>query len=208
MQQVNAIIFDLGGVLINLAPNKTRDAFIALGIPHFEELFTVFKATPLFDDLETGRVQPTDFIQKLQQEAEVTISEEQIVSAWNAMLLDFRLDSLDFIRSLREKYPVFLYSNTNRIHYEAFEAVYRDLYPDEHFNDLFNKAYYSHEIGYRKPEIEGYLHIINDQGLSAGNTLFVDDNAGNIEGAKLAGLLTHHLGATKRIENVLTHLVD
>jgi FMN phosphatase YigB (HAD superfamily) len=208
MQQVNAIIFDLGGVLINLAPNKTRDAFIALGIPHFEELFTVFKATPLFDDLETGRVQPTDFIQKLQQEAQVPISEEQIVAAWNAMLLDFRLDSLDFIRRLSNKYPVFLYSNTNRIHYEAFEAVYRGLYPDEHFNNLFNKAYYSHEIGYRKPEIEGYLHIINDQGLSAGNTLFVDDNAGNIEGAKLAGLLTHHLGATERIENVLTHLVD
>ena len=208
MQQVKAIIFDLGGVLINLAPNRTRDAFIKLGIPHFEELFTVFKATPLFDDLETGRVQPGDFIQKLRHESRVPISEEQIVAAWNAMLLDFRMDSLSFIESLSEKYPVFLYSNTNRIHYESFEATYRNLRPDKHFNDLFNKAYYSHEIGYRKPEIEGYLHIINDQGLAAGNTLFVDDNAGNIEGAKTAGLLTHHLGATERIENVLTHLID
>jgi putative hydrolase of the HAD superfamily len=117
------------------------------------------------------------------------------------------LDSLSFIEILSDKLPVFLYSNTNRIHYESFEAVYRDLHPGKHFNDLFNKAYYSHEIGYRKPEIEGYLHIINDQGLNAGTTLFVDDNAGNIEGAKLAGLLTHHLGATERIEDVLKHMV-
>lgn len=207
MQQVKAIIFDLGGVLINLAPNRTRDAFIELGIPHFEELFTVFKATPLFDDLETGRVQPGEFIQRLQRESQVPLTEKQIVEAWNAMLLDFRLDSLAFIKKLNEQYPVFLYSNTNRIHYESFEAVYRDLHAGQHFNDLFNKAYYSHEIGYRKPEIEGYLHIINDQSLNAGTTLFVDDNAGNIEGARLAGLLTHHLGATERIEDVLRHLI-
>ncbi len=207
MKEVKAIIFDLGGVLINLAPNKTRDAFIELGIPHFEELFTVFKATPLFDDLETGRVQPAEFIEKIQNESQAPISEDQIITAWNAMLLDFRLESLEFIRSLSEKYPVFLYSNTNRIHYEAFEAYYRSLNPDRHFNDLFKKAYYSHEIGYRKPEIEGYQHILNDQELVAGNTLFVDDNAGNIEGAKLAGLLTHHLGATEKIEHVLKDLL-
>ncbi len=205
---IKAVIFDLGGVLINLAPDRTRQAFIDLGIPHFDELFTVFKATPLFDKLETGHNEPADFIKNLQLESGIELEPDQIVSAWNAMLLDFRQPSLAFIHELKNKMPVFLFSNTNRIHYESFELSFRNSTSYTHLNDLFKKAYYSHEIGHRKPHMEGFLHILNDQNLEPETTLFVDDNEANIKGAQTAGLLTHLLLPEESIEEVLGFLVS
>ncbi|WP_336514936.1 HAD family phosphatase [Pollutibacter soli] len=204
---VNAVIFDLGGVLINLAPDRTRQAFIDLGIPHFDQLFTVFKATPLFDKLETGHTEIEEFITSLRKESGTTLSNTEIVGAWNAMLLDFRIESLNFIHELKKKMPVFLFSNTNRIHYESFSQTFKkeSAYPD--LDDFFTKAYYSHDIGFRKPHPEGFQYILEEQQLNPVTTLFVDDNADNIKGATSVGLQTHLLLPEESIESVFDYLL-
>jgi glucose-1-phosphatase len=206
MKHVDAVIFDLGGVLLNLAPERTREAFVALGVDHFDELFTVFKATPLFDQLETGQVSPTAFVAALKKEMHAETQDQAIIDAWNAMLLDFRLESLRFVEALKASLPVFLYSNTNSIHYDAFQETLRRTTSYALLDDLFHKAYYSHEIGHRKPDPGGYQHIIREQGLDPGTTLFVDDNAANILGAMATGLQVHHLQPSERVEDLLAGL--
>jgi putative hydrolase of the HAD superfamily len=206
--KVSSIIFDLGGVLINLDPERTRQSFIKLGTPHFDQLFTVYKATQLFDDFETGHVDPDTFIKTLQKETAEGTTEQDIIAAWNAMLLDFRLESLNFVNQLKEKYPTFLFSNTNIIHYKSFQQTIKETTPYESVDALFHKAYYSHEIGMRKPVVDAYRYIINEKGLDAEQTLFIDDNKDNIQGAREAGLQTKHLLPGESVEKLLLYLLQ
>lgn len=192
---------------MNLAPERTREAFVALGLHHFEELFTVYKATPLFDQLETGHVRPEDFVSTLKKELPGDTADQQIVDAWNAMLLDFRLPALEYVQGLKAARPVFLFSNTNQIHYQYFQDAIRRETPFAHLDDLFHKAYYSHDIGFRKPDAGGYLRIIREQGLDPATTLFVDDNAQNIAGARAVGLQAHHFLSEERVETLLPSLL-
>ena len=205
--EVASIIFDLGGVLINLDPERTRQSFINLGTPHFDQLFTVYKATQLFEDFETGHVDAETFIKTLQKETASGTTEQDIIDAWNAMLLDFRIESLHFVNLLKEKYPTFLFSNTNIIHFKAFQQTIKDTTAYSSVGELFHKAYYSHEIGWRKPVVDAYRYIITEKGLDAGQTLFIDDNKDNIQGAKEAGLQTLHLLPGERVEKVLSYLL-
>ncbi|MGL6268870.1 MAG: HAD family hydrolase [Chitinophagaceae bacterium] len=205
--KITSLIFDLGGVLINLDPERTRQSFIKLGIPHFDQLFTVYKSSQLFEDLETGHVDPDTFIKTLQEETAKGSTEQDIIDAWNAMLLDFRLESLDFVKQLKALYPTFLFSNTNIIHHKSFQQTIKETTPYSSVDELFHKAYYSHEIGRRKPIVDAYRYIITEKKLDAGQTLFIDDNKDNILGAKEAGLQTLHLLPGERVENVLSYLL-
>jgi putative hydrolase of the HAD superfamily len=207
MDSVKAVIFDLGGVLINLAPERTRAAFEQLGIGDFDRLFTVYHATPLFDQLETGHVGPEAFVQALRKELPEDVTDKAVIDAWNAMLLDFRINSLRFVETLNAQLPVFLYSNTNIIHYASFQQTLRDTTPYHTLDMLFRKAYYSHKIGHRKPDPGGYQHILAEQGLEANRTLFVDDNKSNIEGAMALGLQTLHLLPGETVESTLHQLL-
>jgi putative hydrolase of the HAD superfamily len=205
--KVTSLIFDLGGVLINLDPERTRQSFIKLGTLHFDKLFTMYKATQLFYDLETGHVDPDTFIKTLQKETAKGTTEQDIIDAWNAMLLDFRLESLDFVKQLKALYPTFLFSNTNIIHHRSFQQTIKETTPYSSVDELFHKAYYSHEIGLRKPVVDAYRYIITEKKMDAGQTLFIDDNKDNIRGAKEAGLQTLHLLPGERVESVLSYLL-
>jgi glucose-1-phosphatase len=207
-QKPSAVIFDFGGVLLNLDLDSTFRAFANLGIPDFKRLFTLYHASPVFLDLEIGKVEPKAFADAISMEIGRPLPEQEVFDAWNAMLADFRLESLAFVDKLRQTTPTFLYSNTNIIHYEVFQKRIAETTPYAHLNDLFHRAYYSHEMGMRKPHPEGYLHILADQGLTAAETLFVDDNADNIAGAQAVGLMTHHLQPEERIETALAWLME
>jgi putative hydrolase of the HAD superfamily len=207
MQDIKSVIFDFGGVLLDLDMERTRQGFFGLGIAHFDSLFTLYKASELFYDLETGKVQPAAFIEEIKKEAGKPVENKAVVDAWNAMLADFRTESLQFVSRLKNRMPVFLYSNTNIIHHACFSERLKESTPFTDMEELFHKAYYSHEMGMRKPHADGYLHIIREQGLEAGSTLFVDDNSDNIQGAAQVGLQTCLLGPDQRIEKVLAYLI-
>lgn len=207
-QKPSAVIFDFGGVLLDLDLDSTAKAFADLGIPDFKRLFTLYHASPVFLDLEIGKTDPDAFAAGIIKEIGHPVSPQQVFDAWNTILGDFRRESLDFVKRLGEKLPVYLYSNTNIIHYDVFQRRIAETTRYAHLNDLFRRAYYSHEMGMRKPHAEGYLHILEQEGLQAGNTLFVDDNLDNILGAQAVGLMTHHLQSEERIETALSWLLD
>jgi len=193
MKDIKNIIFDLGGVLLNIDFSITEKAFIELGVNQFSEMFTQYHSNQLFVQLETGKVSPEAFYDAFRSETRTDLSNEAIKNAWNALLLDFREPSLEWLGKIKHKYRIFLFSNTNQIHQEAFIETYQQLTGKEDFDAYFEKAYYSHHLGMRKPDKEPFLHILQEMNLVAEETLFIDDTIKNIETAKALGIKTVHL---------------
>ncbi len=196
------IIFDLGGVLINLDFDKTTNAFRELGFPHFENMFSQFKADQLFEKLEKGQLTREDFFTVLRKVGKEGISNLQIEIAWNSMLLDFREESLGFLSELSKTSNLFLLSNTNAIHFDAFNKILKEQTGKSSLDPFFQKTYYSHLISLRKPNNDIFDFVLKDAGINAEETLFIDDTSTNIEAAGKIGFLTHLLLPGERIEKL------
>ena len=203
MSKIKNLLFDLGGVLLNIDYNKTADAFKLLGVKQFDELYSQAAANDLFEMLETGKISEQDFYLNIKTYCDPQITHQQIENAWNAMLLDFRIDSLQHLIKLKERYNIYLLSNTNSIHLTAFTKIFQKETGKENLDDFFIKAYYSHVINERKPYPLTYKMVLEDAGIKAEETLFIDDSIKNIEGAVEAGLEVHHLINGEKIEDIL-----
>ncbi len=188
MQKIRNIIFDLGGVFIEIDYLKTQEAFINLGVTHFSHLYTQQHASPLFELLETGKITPEEFYDMFRQVSGCQLTNEEIRTAWNAMLGNFYTDALEWLKETGKRYNIYLFSNTNKIHEDAFNVILQHQTGLPDINGFFIKAYYSHTLGLRKPYPEAFKAIIDEQQLVAAETLFIDDSIKNVEGAIQAGL--------------------
>ncbi|WP_033411818.1 HAD family hydrolase [Segetibacter koreensis] len=190
MKKIKNIIFDLGGIFIDIDFLQTEKAFKALGVANWNKFYTQSTASALFENLETGKITPEEFYENFRKESGVALSDEQIRDAWIAMLGTFPVQRLRWLQEIKKRYNIYLYSNTNLIHYIAFQKIFRDCTGEKNFDDYFIKAHYSHELGVRKPYPESFIKLLYIENLNANETLFIDDTANNIEGAKEAGLQT------------------
>ena len=193
MQNIDNIIFDLGGVILTLDMPAAEQKFTALGVKNYNELFRSGNVSSFFKDYEIGAIDNKTFLNSLRDLAGLPLSDEQLIDAWNAMLGVFPEERIALLHSLTSKYRLFLFSNTNALHLDKFRSIYADAYNNALFDNHFEKAYYSQILGMRKPEIRSYQHIIKEQDLDASRTLFIDDSALNIEGAVAAGLQGVHI---------------
>jgi putative hydrolase of the HAD superfamily len=202
MQKTEAIIFDLGGVILDIDYNLTRSAFEKLGVRNFHEMYSQSSADQLFRNLETGKISEENFCNEINKCTGLQLSPAEIVRAWCAMLLNFREESLAFLDELKSKYKLFLLSNTNHIHIPVFNKIYNSRKREKPFNGFFEKAYYSCEIGLRKPDAACYDWVLKEEKLVPAKTIFVDDSVQNIDAAKLAGMQTILLETGKTIEDL------
>ncbi len=193
--KIKNIIFDWGGVISNIDYHKSIEAFKKIGLKGFDEMYTQLKQTNLFDNLETGTIEPAEFRNELRAITQADLDDELIDEAWTAMLLDLPRQRLNLLEKVGKHYNIFLLSNTNAIHIQRYSKYIDQVYGTEKFRNLFKKAYLSHEIGMRKPHVEIFQYVLTQNNLSPNETLFIDDTPQHIEGAKKAGLNTFHLKA-------------
>ncbi len=186
-QELEAIIFDLGGVIINIDYDATTRAFQNLGDIDFPTRYTQASQNGLFDEIETGQISAEAFVNELVRILPENIIRESIVDAWNAMIMNVPSEKVSMLMGLKKQYKIFLLSNTNSIH---MERVYEewDKVSEMKMSELFDKVYLSHEIGMRKPNGEIFEYVVSDQNLNKETTLFIDDSQQHIEGAKSVGL--------------------
>nr|WP_315163198.1 HAD family phosphatase [uncultured Flavobacterium sp.] len=195
---INAIIFDFGDIFINLDKQATIDGLQKLGLSKWNT-----DLDQLNQQFEMGLISQEEFLLGFQKEIP-NASIEEILTAWNAILLDFPLYRLEFLQMLSKKYRLFLLSNTDSIHIETFEqrtgaSFYSDFY------QCFEKVYFSFEIGMRKPNPEIYNYVLNKHDLSAKRTLFIDDKKENTDAAQSIGIQVWNLQVGQ--EDVV-HLFD
>ncbi len=177
-----------------------------MGVANFNDLYTQHHANPLFEQLEVGVIAPDEFYNQLREATGLTLTNGQIETAWNAMLLDFPIERLAWLDQIKNKYNIYLFSNTNAIHYKAFTRIYAQTAPllglNPNFNHFFKTAYYSHTLKQRKPEVAAFEAVLQDSGLDAAQTLFIDDTISNIQGAQKAGLQTLFLNGGLTVQDL------
>jgi glucose-1-phosphatase len=189
---IKNIIFDLGGVIMNIDFALTIKAFGKLGFKDFSQYLTQFTIAPFLKEYEIGNISHADFIKGVQALSTRELTEKEIVDAWNALLLDFPEERVALLKKLKNKYRLFLLSNTNELHHDEFQRRFRQLTGGP-LEDIFEKTYYSHTARMRKPHAAIYQLVLDENGLVPAETLFVDDTASNMQGATETGLQTLHL---------------
>ena len=191
-QDIENIIFDLGGVIINIDYNLTAQAFKDLGLTNFDEMYSQAAQTGLFDRFEKGLCSTSYFVNALLDYMPAGTTPNQIVAAWNAMILEFPIENLTLLKSLKEKYRIFLLSNTNEIHIQYFHRKLSQAVSVDTLVPFFEKVYYSSDVNMRKPDLEIFDKVCNDNGLDRTKTVFIDDTLQHINAAKNAGIHTIH----------------
>ncbi|OFX88158.1 MAG: hypothetical protein A2W99_10560 [Bacteroidetes bacterium GWF2_33_16] len=187
--RIKNIIFDLGEVIINLDTMRTASEMKKLGFLDFEKSYSLLSQTDIFDLLEKGLINPDQFRGEIRKHLQTSVSDEQIDSAWSAMLLDFPEERINLIKIANQKYRTFLLSNTNKIHFDNYISDFKTKF-GFHFSTLFEKAYYSFELGMRKPDSDIFKYVIKKSRLVPDETLFIDDSEANIKTAKSLGIQT------------------
>ena len=190
---IRNIIFDLGGVVLNIDPMRTVKAFEDLGVHDMAALYNFPKQVPLFDALEVGATDEAGFRSGLRQLFGLNLTDEQIDEAWNKMLLDFPPQRMKILEQVGKNYRTFLLSNTNSIHIRAFFSYLKTQFGYEDLSHLFERAYYSHLAGMRKPDPQLFARVLRENGLQAHETLFIDDALPNLDGAREVGIHAYHL---------------
>ncbi len=203
MSSIKNIVFDLGGVLIDIDVSKTNDAFKVLGIDQFQQYYSLTVASPLFEALETGAIEPEAFYDSLRSITNTTIEDIKLQEAWNALLLNWRKESVLHLQTLAKDFKLYLFSNTNIIHHNAFMSYFTAQTGLASFDDLFTSLWYSFDKKVRKPYLSSFELLLQTEQLLPEETIFIDDTIINIEGAKKAGMLTHHLLQNEKMEDLI-----
>ena len=197
---VKNIVFDLGNVIIDLDIERTwMQLKHWLGDDYELALKNIRPDDDIFIQFEVGKISEEEFFEALRSATEGPLSIRQLKEAWNGMLLQIPPQRFEMLARLKEIYNVYLLSNTNKTHVDWVDGYLRTVYGftiDDFDSRYFHKSYYSHLIYLRKPNENIYEYVLNDANLIASETLFIDDNAQNIEGAKRVGLQTilHPIG--------------
>ena len=202
---IQNIIFDFGGVLFEIDYDLPAQAFDDLGFTGFRDLYTQAAQNPMFDLLETGKVANDAFLDFLHQHVPHA-TREQVIHAWNVILLRILPQEVEFVHALRKSGTrTFLLSNTNAIHVAEFEQMIANTMDVRVFREAFEKIYYSNAIGLKKPHPETFLEVCAWNDLNPSETLFIDDSKQHVEGALRAGLHAYHLLPGERVSELLSN---
>jgi glucose-1-phosphatase len=189
--EIKTIVFDLGNVIIDLEIERTWASLRHyLGDDFYEKIKEIYPTGDVFIDFEVGRISEKTFFETLQKASEQPVSIRLLMEAWNAMLLTINPVRFKMLTRLKEKYNVFLLSNTNETHVNFVDGYLQTIFGfsiKEFDARYFNRVYYSHLIHLRKPNISIYDYVINDAKILPSETLFIDDNEDNIKGVIKAG---------------------
>lgn len=205
---VKNIIFDFGGVLFEIDYNLPVEAFRNLGNPDFAKFYTQSNQNEIFDRLETGKISNGEFLQYLNSLVP-NANPEQVLEAWNCILLRIWPQQVDVVKSLRTKgYRTFMLSNTNAIHVSEFERMIDETMTLKSFREAFEKIYYSNELGIKKPYPSTYLEVCVMNGIDPNETLFIDDSIQHVRGAAEAGLFAYHLEPGQKLDQVMQSFLN
>lgn len=191
---VKTLIFDLGGVILDLSIPHTLDTFAELSRMPKEKVHEIYLSAPGFIDYEKGAIDDATFRDFVRETYAINAGDDEIDTAWNAMLRGIPAQKLELLTRLQGEFQVFLLSNTNAIHVHHINEVILPKGQEKRTLDsYFHKAYYSHRMGKRKPDAEIFEQVIEENHLVPEQTLFLDDYAINIEGARSVGIKTVHV---------------
>ena len=203
-KKIETIIFDFGGVVIDIDPQLTISEFVKLGF-NYPEKTNSDEFTQLIRKFERGILTPEVFRSKMKDFLEIEITDQQFDDAWNALLFDIPNERIEIIEQVKENYQILLLSNSNEIHYDLYVRDLQLRFGYREFADLFHNAYFSFDLHLSKPDIEVYEFLIFQHDLDPVKALFIDDNPDNIKAAQQTGLQTYLLQKPERVRDIFSN---
>ena len=188
---IHTLIFDLGGVIIDIDPAGCFKHFQKQAISKEHPAWQQGLDYPLFKEYEMGLLSDSSFLNELRSIlANPVLADQQIIDLWNTMLVDISLDKLNLLETLRKQYRLVLLSNTNYLHMKGFNSILKKKTQHADFSYWFDAIYFSFQMGVRKPSVEIYQMLLEQEGSNANEVYFLDDNAENIRVANSLGIQT------------------
>lgn len=180
---ISTLIFDFGGVLINLNREAAITEFRKLGLDTADRLLDNYVQSGIFKHLEDGSLSAPDFRDEVRKLTSPKITDAQIDNAFNAFLLDIPSEKLELLLALRSKFRVVMLSNTNPIHF-PWCAETKFTYNGHQLSDFFDKCYLSYEMKCSKPDALIFEQLLEEEAVRPESCLFFDDGPQNITTAQ------------------------
>ena len=200
--KIKNIIFDLGGVILDIDENVVYKELEKMGI-EISELAHSKEFMEVLSKFDTGIYTAATFRKKTKQFiGQEKMTDQKFDSIWNAMLLDIPRERIEAIEKVKKHYKIYLMSNTNVIHYDLYVRDLQLRFGYNEFDELFNKSYFSFAEHLEKPDPRFFEFILDHEGLLPEETLFIDDTAENIETAKSLGIKTYHISREELVRNL------
>lgn len=199
------VIFDLGGVILNIDYNLSVEAFKGLGLSNFSEYFSQATQKYLFDEYEKGLISSDEFRKAIRDELPSGVTFDQIDAAWNTLLLDLPAERIKVLNEVKKTHRTFLLSNTNEIHILEFNRYLNRVFGMNDLSHLFEKMYLSYKIGMRKPDKEIFEYVLSENNLRPDETLFIDDSIQHITSAQKLGIQTYWLQKPQTITDLFLY---
>ena len=190
-KNIKNIVFDLGGVLVDLDFKAAINGLQKAGFAKVKEQLQSFDREGIFQKFELGEMTAEEFRTAIRENSTVTLTDEEIDALWNAMLLEIPREKLELILDLRGKYMVYLLSNTNSIHWD-YVCKNAFNYRGFRVKDYFEETFLSYEMHLAKPDKAIFEKVLQDANLLAEETLFIDDSEANCKAAEEVGIHAHH----------------
>lgn len=190
---IKNLLLDMGGVILDVSYQRVIETFKSYGIENFDKVYTQAKQVEIIDLFEEGKCTAEEFRDGIRKLVGKELSDEQIDKAWFSMILEIPRDVIQLLGVLKLKYRLFLFSNTNILHIEYLKKEFERQLGFDLFNCVFDKAFFSNEIHHRKPHPESFKYVLEQAGIEAEETLFIDDSKQHLEGASKVGLNTYWL---------------
>jgi putative hydrolase of the HAD superfamily len=189
-KQIKNIVFDFGGVLMDLDFENCLDGFRTAGFKDVDQYTSVYQGESFFKDFETGMISADQFRQEIKSRIDQPLTDEEVDALWLRMLKYIPAEKIDLLLELRQHYMVYLLSNTNPIHWdEACRKQFR--YRGFEADDFFEEIYLSYEMHLVKPSKEIFQAVINCAGIIPSETMLIDDSAENCRVAESLGMKSY-----------------
>ena len=203
--KIKNIIFDLGGVILDIDENIVYKELGKMGI-NISELAQSKEFRDILSKFSLGIYTAPTFRKKVKAVLGLEkMTDQKFDALWNAMLLDIPRERIEAIEQVKKHYKIFLMSNTNEIHYDLYVRDLQLRFGYNEFDELFNKSYFSFAEHLEKPDPHFFELILDHEHLLPEETLFIDDTAKNIDAAKALGIHTYHISRDELVRNMFVN---
>ena len=200
--KIKNIIFDLGGVILDIDENIVYKELEKLGIST-TELSHSKEFIELMSKFDTGIYTAPTFRKKAKALLGLEkMTDKRFDDIWNAMLLDIPRERIEAIEKVKKHYKIFLMSNTNVIHYDLYIRDLQLRFGYKEFDELFHKSYFSFAEHLEKPDPRFFELILDHEGLLPEETLFIDDTEKNVKVARSLGIHTYNIRRDELVRNL------
>ena len=192
-EYVEAFIFDLGEVIVNLTPDRVLTGFSRHTKVEKDQIEKILTGHPVFFDYETGKISDEEFVDAVNQLLNMEVSVYDFEAIWNSMLGEIPLRKLQLLEHLSTTHKTLVLSNTNEMHERGFDEIVRAITGGRIMSEFVQHAYYSHKLGRRKPNVDAFEYLVDTHGLNPLTTVFFDDKKENVDTAIALGIKSVHL---------------